>query len=157
MNPGEVYSYTLDAALKHGQIAALGSAPRHVTAATTSSHAVGVVIQPGDCAAGVIIDVAEGGTADVLLGGSVSLGAWVGSDANGKGVAVTSGRAIGYALESGVIGDLIEVRIQPTELGAAASAVTERVAALESALNDETTGVLARLTALETAAGNGET
>ena len=176
MNPGEVYSYTLDTALKHGQIAALGSAPRPVTAATTSNHAVGVVIQPGDCAVGEIIDVAEGGTADVLLGGAVSLGAWVGSDANGKGVAVTSGRAIGYALESGVSGDLIEVRIQPTELGAAASAVTERVAALETsvdtaetgllarvgaveaAINTESTGILARLTALETpAAGSGET
>ena len=153
MNPSEIYSYHLDAALSHGQIAALGTAARHVTAATGSNHAVGVVIQPGDCAAGDVIDVAEGGTADVLLGGSVSIGDWVGPDANGKGVAATSGRAIGYALEAGVSGDLIEVRIQPTELGAAAASVTSRVAALETALNAETTGVLARLTALETAGG----
>lgn len=53
------------------------------------------------------------GTAKVKLGGTVGIGAWVTTDANGKGVATTTDGdiTIGRALEAGVDGDVIEVQL----------------------------------------------
>lgn len=53
------------------------------------------------------------GTAKVKIGGSVSIGDWVTSDSNGKGVATTTDGniVIGRALEAGVDGDIIEVQL----------------------------------------------
>ena len=95
----------------------------------------------------------ESGIAEVVFGGSVNAGDIVGSDANGKAVAVTSGRALGVALCGGISGDIGEVRILPFTIGSLDSSAVERIAALEAALNTESTGILARLTALETPAG----
>ncbi len=119
MNPTEIHSYKLDAALEHGQIAALGTEPRHATAADGSNFLIGVVIQPGPCAEGDIVDVAEDGTARVLAAGTIAIGDWIGPDSSGSGIKATSGRVVGYALEAGAAGDLILVRIQPTVLSSA--------------------------------------
>ena len=53
------------------------------------------------------------GTAKVKLGGTVAIGDWVTTDANGKGVATTTDGniTIGRALEAGVDGDIIEVQL----------------------------------------------
>jgi len=59
-------------------------------------------------------DVMLAGIAEVKLGGSVTRGGPVTSDATGQGVAAASGnRAVGHALVSGVVGDVIEVLINP--------------------------------------------
>lgn len=53
-----------------------------------------------------------GGTAKIVLGGTVDEGEWVTSDSNGKGVATTTdGNIAVRALEAGVAGDIIEVQL----------------------------------------------
>lgn len=65
--------------------------------------------QPG---IGDIVEVAVYGGAYVKLGGTVAKGASIASDANGKGVAATTGQwAVGIADEAGVANDVIAVRI----------------------------------------------
>jgi Uncharacterized conserved protein (DUF2190) len=61
------------------------------------------------------IDVILDGIALVKLGGTVAFGDLITSDATGQGVATTTAanRYIGHAMEGGVSGDLIGVRIAP--------------------------------------------
>jgi hypothetical protein len=51
------------------------------------------------------------GTMNIQLSGTVAAGAAVTSDASGKGVATTTAgnQLLGYALEAGVAGDVIEI------------------------------------------------
>lgn len=54
------------------------------------------------------------GTAKVKLGGTVSAaGSWITSDSSGKGIVTTTdgNRVIGFALETGVADDIIEVQL----------------------------------------------
>ncbi len=61
------------------------------------------------------IDVILDGIAVVKLGGTVAFGDLITSDGTGQGIATTTAgnRWIGYAMEGGVSGDLIGVRIAP--------------------------------------------
>lgn len=69
---------------------------------------------PLGAVAGDRLHVTLGGIARVKLGGTVARGAGMTSDATGQGVAAAAtNRAIGYALASGVIGDVIPMLIAP--------------------------------------------
>lgn len=117
MRPDKIYSHTLDAAATHGQIMALGAEYGHTTPANGSNRAIGVLIQPGACVPGEIVDVAEDGIVDVLAGGVIARGDYVAPNAEGKAVAAAEGEVIGYALQvATATDDLIEVRLQPVVL-----------------------------------------
>lgn len=61
-----------------------------------------------------VLRVNSGVTAKVKLGGTVSRGGAIMSNASSVGVAATStNNAIGYALEAGVSGDIIQVELEP--------------------------------------------
>jgi len=86
-------------------------------AASTDSimGAVNMVAKPGSAAAsGDRLDVELYGIVDIKLGGAVTRGGFVTSDANGLGVAAapgagTNARIGGIAQASGVAGDIIPV------------------------------------------------
>jgi hypothetical protein len=64
--------------------------------------------------AGEPASVAIGETSKVILGGDVSIGDELVSDANGSAVARTEEHNVfGIALENGVAGDIIEVLLRP--------------------------------------------
>jgi hypothetical protein len=68
--------------------------------------------QPVD--SGYAVDVARTGIAEVKLGGTVSAGDDITSDANGRGVALTgAGQSVGRAEKDGVEGDVIPVLVLP--------------------------------------------
>src|SRR5262249_46830404 len=74
-------------------------------AAAATDLLLGVVNQQGAVASGDRCDVMLEGVADVVLGGTVTRGNEITSDANGKGVAAapgagTNNRIIGMALQS---------------------------------------------------------
>ena len=72
------------------------------------------IFQHTTSAAGEAIRVMLSGISKLKLGGTVTRGGPVTSDANGKGVAAALGDSvIGFALASGVSGDIIPVLISP--------------------------------------------
>lgn len=118
-HPLQIISRKTEGAIAEHLIAAVGNEPRGATLATGTNTPIGVVIQPGECASGDVIDIVEAGTADVLCGGAIAAGDIVGADSAGKAVKVTSGMALGIALTAGTDGDIAEVRIVPHLTGAA--------------------------------------
>ena len=85
-----------------------------VVGAAATDKLIGVSDNIGG-ATGESIDVILDGIAVVKLGGTVAMGDLVTSDGTGQGVATTAAtnRYIGFAMEDGVIGDLIGVRLAP--------------------------------------------
>lgn len=87
--------------------------------ATASTEDLVGVFQHTTTAAGDEVRLMVSGISYVKLGGNVTRGNWVTSDANGKGVAIgavagTNYNSIGKALASGVDGDLIPVLLVPS-------------------------------------------
>jgi hypothetical protein len=80
-----------------------------VLAAATGDLAIGVTDEFCNPLLGGALDVIHLGIANVKLGGTIARGNLVTSDASGHGVILASGIAIGLALESGVVGDIIPV------------------------------------------------
>lgn len=75
------------------------------------------VLQHTTTTAGDDLRVMLSGISDLKLGGSVTRGGPITSDANGKGVAATLGDSVvGFAMASGVSGDIIPVLIFPGRL-----------------------------------------
>ena len=90
-----------------------------VSQATASTEDLIGVAQHVTSAAGEEVRVMLSGISRVVLGGSVTRGGLITSDANGKGVAIgavagTNYNAIGRALASGVSGDIIPVALLPS-------------------------------------------
>jgi hypothetical protein len=82
-------------------------------AAAATDNLIGV-FQHTTAAAGDEVEIAITGRSDVKLAGTVTLGAFVTSDASGYGVAATVGQCvIGRAMKAGVTGDKIPVQLMP--------------------------------------------
>jgi hypothetical protein len=124
MNPGLIKTYEAGAAVNPARIVKFGAADYEVIQATGDAAAMlGVVVETGvetsqAYADGDRIDVIRDGLANVVLGDTVTRGAWLTSDANGKAVAAsiaagTEVHCIGRAEISGVAGDIIPVYVQP--------------------------------------------
>ena len=83
-----------------------------LSAAATDKH-VGIV--QNKPAVGAAANIQIGGTAKVISGGTITVGAWVTSDSSGKAVATTTdkdvviGKYLGSA--SAASGDIIEVQL----------------------------------------------
>lgn len=114
-----ITNHEAGAAVTRYRIVKNGSSDNTVIHATSGASAlVGITGQLG-ADSGDRVDVCRSGIEPVELGGTVTRGAWLTSDANGKAVAATivAGTAvhvIGQAEIAGVSGDLINCRIQPT-------------------------------------------
>jgi len=99
-------------------IAKFGSDDDTLAAATASTEELIGVFQHTTAAAGDRVRVMLTGISRVKLGGTVTRGGWITSDANAKGVAAAPGAGvnaavIGKALASGVDGDIIPVLLAP--------------------------------------------
>ncbi len=85
--------------------------------ATTADKSIGITTEVAS-ASGERCDVILAGVADLKLGGTVARGDPITSDASGNGVtaapgAGTNNRIVGFALISGVSGDIIPVFMSP--------------------------------------------
>lgn len=108
-------NFLAGAAIAAGLIVKHGAADDTVVpAAAATDLLIGVASRDFDAASGERIDVMTHGIAAVKLGGAVTRGQPVTSDANGKGVAAApaagaNARVIGIALASGVLNDVVDV------------------------------------------------
>lgn len=119
-NNGLTKSYLAEGAISANRIVKVGAADYGVlqaAAAAVTEFLIGVSTEV-DTVSGERIDVVHEGIAEVKLGGTVARGGPVTSDATGQGVAPapaggTNNRIIGFALISGVIGDVVPVLLAP--------------------------------------------
>lgn len=123
MTPSLIKSYEATAAVAGFRIVAfseVAASSKVAQAATSTAPAIGVS-GPLGAALGEMCDTVLDGQADLDLGGTVTAGAPIMSDASGKGIAAvaaaaTTRRVVGFALEPGVAGDRIKVRVSPSLL-----------------------------------------
>lgn len=83
-----------------------------VKPATANTDAIIGVADDVDTLAGGVAAVLVIGAVPVKLGGTVAAGDFITAGAGGVGVTGT-GRVVGIALQAGVVGDIIDVLIQP--------------------------------------------
>ena len=107
---GNILGFTAESAVPAFRFAKAGTAEGKVKTATADAVVLGAS-QDVDSAAGKPCDVQLDGIARVECGDTVSFGAKVTSDANGKAVVATSGDIAGIALEGGASGDIIRVKL----------------------------------------------
>lgn len=89
-----------------------GADSTHLVKAAAAEKCMGVLMNVPQNSAEKDIEVAVDGGAKVIAGDVVTLGASVTSDANGKLVVATTGQwAIGVAMDSGVLGDVVPIII----------------------------------------------
>lgn len=93
------------------------SAARTINKATAATDEMIGILQDKPAAAGRVGTVRVGGLSKLESGGTISAGAPVTSDANGKGVASAPSSAnesiIGWAIEAAVSGDIFTVLLGP--------------------------------------------
>ncbi len=118
MQQGLIKCYRAEAAVAHARFVKFGAADEGVVQASASTDLiVGISDAPGGgIASGKLVDTVMGGITDLELGGTVTRGALLTSDASGKGVAAAPGAGVNafvaaQALVSGVSGDIIPVRL----------------------------------------------
>jgi hypothetical protein len=112
-NPGPfIKSFRAEVAITGRTVVKFGAAGGVVPATAAADAAIGITDQL-DAAPGDMVDVIMSGSAEAALAGTVSAGAPVRGGAGGA-VAAAAGAgnvAIGYALQAGVSGDIIDVAI----------------------------------------------
>lgn len=93
-------------------IVSLTSNPKEVNLANATSKPIGV-LQNKPTAAGRAAQVRVAGTSKVVAGGTINVGDYVKSDANGKAIATTTNgdEVLGIALESAAANEIFEVLI----------------------------------------------
>lgn len=133
---GNVLNFTAETAVPAFRFAKAGSTEGKVKLAGADETAIGIAGEL-DSAEGCRCDVQLDGIADVECGGSVTFGAKIASDADGKAVAAESGEYLGIALEGGVSGDIIRVKLSG---GYVAQAQAESSDFSETPADGETTG-----------------
>jgi len=116
-----VKSMAPEEALLANSIVKLGAADEGVLQAE-AGEGIGVTNDYAAAATDDTVDVVFGGIARVVYGGTVTRGAWLTADANGKAVATTTAgdHVIGRAMLSGVAGDIGSVLLGNGTFAAAA-------------------------------------
>lgn len=117
-NPTLIKNFLAEAAVGANRIVKFGTADNQVVVSAAVSDTMFGVSTELAAAINERCDVIVGGIAEVVLGGSVTRGAYVTSDASGAGLAAapsagTNNSIIGQALMSGVSGDVIPVLVSP--------------------------------------------
>ncbi|PHY20809.1 capsid cement protein [Caulobacter sp. BP25] len=116
MHPGLTKNYTAGAAVARRRIVKFDAVDGQVLQGAAATDAIfGVSDMSADCVAGDRVDVRLTGVAEIDVGGAITRGAPVTSDANGKAVAAAPAagsnvRIIGFAnatYANGDIGDFL--------------------------------------------------
>jgi hypothetical protein len=107
-----------EAAVNANRIVKFGTTDEVVIQGAAATDSLIGVVEGVAPAIGERCDVVLAGIAEVVLGGSVTRGGLVTSNATGQGVAAapaagTNNGVIGRALMSGVSGDIIKVLVNP--------------------------------------------
>lgn len=115
-NNGLTKSYTAEGAISANRFVKVGAADYGVLAAAAATDKIIGISTEIDASSGERTDVVHEGIADLKLGGTVARGDLLTSDASGQGVtaapAAGSNNRIGaMALVSGVVGDIIPVKV----------------------------------------------
>jgi len=98
-------------AIAEGNLLKFGADDDTVVPATAGTDLL-IGIAESDASIGERVGVQFSGIADVKAGGTITRGAFVSSDANGKAVAAVAGdRVIGFATASAVLDDLVPVLV----------------------------------------------
>ncbi len=114
IGPDRTYLAVADYSLKQFYIMKQSSATEVTIASAATDFIVGTVVNKPAPAAGANVEIAMrtgGGTARVILGGTVTtVGDKLTADSAGKAVVTTTGadQILGYALQTGSAGDIIE-------------------------------------------------
>ena len=114
-----VKTYTAEGIINPARIVKFGAADYGVLqAAAVGDKLIGVTLPNITTASGESVDVIHEGIVELQLGGTVTRGDLLTSDASGQGTtaapaAGTNNRVIGVALVSGVSGDIIPVLLSP--------------------------------------------
>lgn len=132
---GNVLNFTAETAVPAFRFAKAGTTEGKVKLAGAGETAIGIAGEL-DSAEGCRCDVQFDGIAEVECGGSVTFGAKIASDADGKAVAAESGEYLGIALEGGASGDIIRILLRGGYVAATAQAETSE----SNASDSETTG-----------------
>jgi len=117
-NPELIKSFIAEAAVNPFRIVKLGAADGQVVQGAAATDAlIGVADSLGQTTIADRVDVIMSGIADVEFGGAVTRGALITADANGKAVvaapaAGVNNRIIGFALVSGVLGDIGSIMVE---------------------------------------------
>lgn len=106
---GNILNFTAETAVPAFRFVKAGAADGNVQLAGSGDAVVGVSMDE-DAAEGNRVDVQFDGIGQVTLGESVAYGAPLASDAEGRGVTATS-ESYGIALDSGVEGDIVRVKL----------------------------------------------
>ena len=118
-NPGFIKTYNAVANISaYTLVKPSGVNDGEVVPAAAATDSIIGVAQNVDVLNGQTVDVIHDDTANVLLGGTVAFGDPITSNASGQGMkaapaAGTNNRIIGFAMTSGVSGDIIPVLVQP--------------------------------------------
>lgn len=115
MNYPLTKTYTAEGTTGRYLIVKQGTADGKILTADAAAGTLGVVSQPGQTiSAGEVTDVVLLGETEVVLGGDVSAGASITSDANGKAVTANTGeRSVGIALMSGESDEVVRCLVSP--------------------------------------------
>ncbi len=122
LNPILTKAFDAGAAVAAFTIVKPGSGDSLVVPAAADTDALLGVSTSLAADSGARVDVILEGVAEVLYGGTVTRGDPLTSDANGKAVTATDNgsRIVGFAIVSGVSGDVGSVRLAPGTLAVAA-------------------------------------
>lgn len=123
MNPLMIKSYEAEAAVEGYRVVAFSDAAASSMVSTAAANTDPIIGTADAMGAGVgdMLDVHCGGLGSVKLGGTVTAGAPLTSDANGAAIVATASagsivRVFGYANEPGVDGDVISYTWAPALL-----------------------------------------
>jgi len=124
MIPGFVKSYEASAVITGRRIVMFSdtaASSKVAMAAANTSPMIGIADTMGAPAIGDLCDVHLSGLVSVELGGTVTAGAPLTSDATGRAIvaavaATASRRVVAFAMEPGVVGDVIDVWLSQAPL-----------------------------------------
>ena len=118
-NQGLSKTFIAEAAITKNRIVVFGADDRSVVQASAATQpAIGVSDDVGQPTIGKSVDVILDGVVTVEFGGSVTRGALLMADAQGRAITAAAAagsnvRTIGVAMDSGVSGDLASVMLSP--------------------------------------------
>lgn len=116
--PTLIVTFNAGAAIAANTLVALGAADGIVVSGSAATDPlIGITVLGAD-AAGDRVDVTMAGIEEVVYGGTVTRGDPLTTDASGRAInaTVAGSRIIGYALESGVAGDICGILIAPSQI-----------------------------------------
>ena len=120
-NPTLTKNFIAETAVTRYRIVKFGSSDGNVVQAAAATDAMIGVVAELDAAGGERVDVHLAGLAEVEFGGTVTRGALVTADSQGRAVAAApaagvNNRVIGVAMVSAASGDIASVLIAPQQI-----------------------------------------